>query len=1094
MTLIDNQSQTLQDALKNTLSSADKIDIAVGFFYFSGFQALAEELRDKKVRILVGLEIDPKAVPELTQRAKEEDIDLTPWQSRERTTSRTALRDNYIQTLVSFTNDSDVFDDEDTAQVFELFMDKIANGSLEIRKTLDPDHAKYYIVHNKAELSQNGDFPGTVFMGSSNMTYKGLRGQGELNDSYREKAKFEEYVRRFEKTWSEAESIAIADVHTKNTFVNEVKGKIWNYQTPKPYHIYVRVLHEIFNQEETDSLLTPGSITNSRFNDLQYQIDAVRTTIDRLNKYGGAILADVVGLGKSIIASAVARNLDSMKTVIIAPPHLVPQWEEYKEEFGIRGSKVFSIGKIDEVHERYNDAPEPLLFIIDEAHRFRNEDTDDYKQLHQVCRSNPGNKILLLTATPFNNDPKDVFALIKLFDTPGQSRIRSIDNLSLRFRELIDRYKRLRRDMTKGLEQREIDNEAVEIANEQRRLIEMVVIRRSRLDLNHITRYREDLERQNISFANIIGPELMEYDLGKLFDLYTETLEQITGEGNEQAFIGARYKPATYIKDREKFVKEFGEDLDENDLKTAQTNLAQFMRRLLVMRFESSKDAFRTTLENMIAANRLIEEWWQKLGKVPIMKKGQLPNPDDFTLDDADDSEDNLNDELTSLKEKQGLLAVDTSIIDEKFIQDVHHDTILLEQIHQSWFKNPTIKDEDPKLDNIAQQLIKLLHSNPKRKIVIFSVYADTVNYLYKELHQRGFKRVMQYTASESSAAKRESVRENFDASIPDSRQADDYDILVATDALSEGYNLHRAGVVINYDIPFNPTRVIQRIGRINRINKKVFDNLYIYNCFPTVVGEAETRVKQISTLKIKLINAVIGSDTRTLTDDEELESFFKDEFDKAERDQEQLSWDTPHREVYDQAKQDQELMEAALNLPHRSRVRREKNDLAKTVVFGKKGDHAIFTVAGHDDIASVTSVEQALPLFAATQDEEGQPVGKDFLNAFRLAKEKLFAKHDLPTVKGRRADAITVLKALGNALPSAHDHCEDVISIIKILDDISDGTLKDVARLNLQDAEQAYNKLQQLVTSHFIRNVHERVRRDQNEQELLLFAEEFKK
>lgn len=1093
MSLIDNQSQTLQDALKNALSSADCIDISVGFFYFSGFQALAENLRDKKVRILVGLEIDPIAVPELTQQAKEEDVDLTAWQPRRQTTSRTALRENYIQALVGFTNDSNVFDDEATEKVFDLFMDKIADGSLEIRKTVIPDHAKYYILHNQPEFSHNGDLPGTVFMGSSNLTYRGLRGQGELNDSYYEKDKFQEYANKFERSWSESESISIADSHTKESFIKEVKDKIWNYQTPSPYHIYVRVLHEIFNQEETDTLLTPGKITNNRFTDLQYQIDAVRATIDRLNKYDGAILADVVGLGKSIIASAVARNLD-MRTVIIAPPHLVPQWEEYKEEFGVRGSKVFSIGMIREVYEKYQEMPEPILIIIDEAHRLRNEDTEDYKKLHQVCRSNPGNKVLLLTATPFNNAPKDVFALIKLFQTPGQSTIRSVDNLSLRFHGLIDRYKKLRRDMARGISQEQIDKEASEIAAEQRRLIEMVVIRRSRLDLKHITRYREDLDRQNISFAEIIGPELMEYNLGPLFELYVRTLELITGEEEERAFIGARYKPATYVKDREQFIKTFGEDFDETDLKTAQSNLAKFMRRLLVLRFESSKEAFRLTLLKMISANQMVDEWWTKLGKVPIMRRGQLPDPDDFNLEDGEDNTDQLDEELAALREHLGLVAVDASIIDPKFIEDVRRDTTLLKQIYQDWFENQNIVNEDPKLDDLCRRLKQLLLDYPDRKIVLFSVYADTVNYLFKELQKRGFERILQYTASDSNAAKRDVVRSNFDASLPETRQVNDFDILIATDALSEGYNLHRAGVVINYDIPFNPTRVIQRIGRINRINKKVFDQLFIYNSFPSAVGEAETGIKKISTLKIKLINAVIGSDTPTLTDDEELQSFFKDEFDKAERNEEQLSWDAPHKEAYDQAKKDPELISTALNLPHRSRVRRNGDWQEQTVVFGKKGDHAIFTIAGGDQLAEVASIEQALPLFAAKPEENGYPVGESFLNTFRLAKEKLFAKHELPAIKGRRADAISLLKALGSELPEAHSHCEDVITIIKNLDDVSDGTLKDIIRIDLKDTSQAFDKLKELVPVHFIHNVFERSKRDQNEQELLLFAEEFRK
>ncbi|HYT42432.1 MAG TPA: AAA family ATPase, partial [Methylomirabilota bacterium] len=134
------------------------------------------------------------------------------------------------------------------------------------------------------------------------------------------------------------------------------------------------------------------------YTDLEYQIDAIKMVMDKLNKYNGAILADVVGLGKSIIASAVARNMD-IKTVIIAPPHLIPQWEEYKEEFGIRGSKVYSAGKIAEVYQRYHDAHEPMLLILDEAHRYRNEDTSDFKLLHQVCRSHPQNKILLPSPT-----------------------------------------------------------------------------------------------------------------------------------------------------------------------------------------------------------------------------------------------------------------------------------------------------------------------------------------------------------------------------------------------------------------------------------------------------------------------------------------------------------------------------------------------------------------------------------------------------------------------------------------------------------------------------------------------------------------------
>ncbi len=459
MPLIDNKNQTLQDALKNALSTAESVDIAVGFFYFSGFEALAEQLKDKKVRILVGLEVDPLLVSQIAQAAKDGDIDLTKWQPRKSTNSRTALKLNYTDAFVGFMNDSDIFDNDRSIGLFDLYTQKINDGTLEIRKTVKDYHGKFYLLRNRPDFSQNGDFPGTVFMGSSNLSYRGLIGQGELNDSSREKSKFEEYHAQFEQMWGDSNSISIADAATKDEFLETIHPRIWIYNTPLPYHVYIRVLYELFDQEEINALKTPQVITSGLYTDLEYQIDAIKMVMDKLNKFNGAILADVVGLGKSIIASAVARNTD-IKTVIIAPPHLIPQWEEYKEQFGIRGSKVYSAGKIAEVYERYHDAREPMLLILDEAHRYRNEDTSDYKLLHQVCRSHPQNKILLLTATPFNNDPKDVFALIKLFQTPGQSTIRSVDNLSLRYRELIQRYNKLRRNMTKDIDQEFVNQEA----------------------------------------------------------------------------------------------------------------------------------------------------------------------------------------------------------------------------------------------------------------------------------------------------------------------------------------------------------------------------------------------------------------------------------------------------------------------------------------------------------------------------------------------------------------------------------------------------------------------------------------------------------
>lgn len=1092
MSLIDNKNQTLQDALKNALVTADSVDIAVGFFYFSGFEALAKEFKDKKIRILVGLEVDPKLISEISQKAKDGDVDLSKYQSRDSINSRTVKKLNYIDTFVGFMNDSDVFDSDKANELYELYIQKVKDGSLEIRKTVDDYHGKFYLVHNKKESSQGGDFPGTVFFGSSNLSYRGLSGQGELNRSSREKSEFGEFVGQFSEMWNDSKSISIADINTKDDFIKAIMPRVWKYISPLPYHVYIRVLYELFHQEEFNSLKTPKVITNGQYIDLEYQIDAIKIVIDKLNSYDGAILADVVGLGKSIISSAVARNMD-MKTVIISPPHLIPQWEEYKEQFGIRGSKIFSSGKIQEVYDRYHESKDPILFILDEAHRYRNEDTNDYKLLHQVCRSHPENKVLLLTATPFNNDPKDVFALIKLFQTPGQSTIRSVDNLSLRYRDLIQRYKNLRREMTKGKDQESINREASEIATEQRRLIEPIIIRRSRLDLNYITRYREDLVRQNISFAEVKGPDPLEYELGELYDPYIKTLDLIIKPDNA-GFIGARYKPTSenYMNDenRKKFIEKYKNEFDDvEDIRIAQTNLAKFMRRLLVMRFESSKNAFRLTLEKMIESNKLIERWWNQLGVIPIMKKGHLPDPQEYEAEDG--QFDSFEEELELLRTKKGFLEISKDMLNPQFIEDVKHDTVLLQSIHDEWYSDPKYADLDPKLDNVIKEINKLLKENENRKIVIFSSYKDTVDYLYDMMVKRGFDRATKYTASEGTDAYKKIIRQEFDASISESQQTNDFDVLIATDALSEGFNLHRAGVVINYDIPYNPTRVIQRVGRINRINKKVFDFLNIYNCFPTAIGEEETKVKSISTLKMKLINAVVGSDTKTLTQDEELVSYFKDEFDKAKKEDERLSWDTKHRENFDIASKDDELIKKVLELPRRSRVKRNDSKKLGTIVFGKKGQNTIFTYGLTPEDIKVTSAEDALPIFESKLNEKGVTVDDDFTNVFNLAKDKLFAKHELPQIKGRRSSAINVLKTISEKLPHAKDYCEDIILIIKTLDDIPDGTLKDISQLKVNNIENAYKQLLQIEPEASVRNSLEKAKNTEDAKELLLFAEQ---
>lgn len=1101
MSIIDNTNKTMQEALINALTSADRVDIEVAFFYFSGWQLLAKYLKDKKVRILVGKYIDPEAIPELLSSIKQDDGDvgLERFQPRKLISSRIAKKQAYVDGFLRLSNESTLLDEGEDQDAYKILESKIADGTLEIKLTSTQEHGKMYILHNKPEFSQNGDYPGTVFMGSSNFTFQGLLNQGELNERHSDKAHYDDYLRKFETLWKDSENIDIATQGNTEDLLSQLKKNLWIHSFPSPYAIYIRVLHELFGKESSERIKTPSQVTNGQYSDLEYQLDAIKSVLDKLEKYDGVILADVVGLGKSIIASAAAHNFNG-NTVIIAPPHLKDQWEDYQEEFRLPGARVFSSGKIEDVYDKYKETNKPLLLIIDEAHRYRNEDTDDYGMLHHICNSHPQNKVMLLTATPFNNTPKDVFALVKLFQIPGQSTIRSVDNLSLRFRDLIDRYKKLNQARRTGnMDQVQIDKEADEISLELRRLIENVVIRRSRLDLKAITRYREDLVRQKIDFAKVEGPELLKYDLGDILELYLNTLLEITAEEKDGGFIGARYKPTTYIKDTAEFLRKYGEDLDESDLKTAQTNLAKFMKRLLVMRFESSKDAFRTTLDSMIKSNKTIEKWWESLGKVPILKKGQIPDPEAILETTDDDFSKELNEqtiekELQELKEDKGLIAVDKAMIEPRFIEHVKKDRKLLEAIQDKWFgpKAKPRKDFDPKLDHVKAKIEALLKERPDRKIVIFSCYADTVHYLYDELMKRGLKRVFKYTGSDSSREMKKIVRKNFDAGMKANEQEDKYDILVTTDALSEGYNLHRAGVIINYDIPFNPTRVIQRIGRINRINKKVFEQLFIFNCFPTDVGESEIRIRQISTLKMRLIGSVMGNDTMILTDDEKLQTFFKDEYQKAEEANETLSWDALHREAYEQARKDKERFDEALAIKPRSRVIREGHKVPAIVAFGKKGNQAVFALKDGEE-PNIVAAEKALNYFKANKDEKGKEADKQYDEVFKMVRDLLFEKHPLPPIRGRRLDALNVIRFIEQELPQAKDYCEDLTKIIKKYDAINEGDLKSIAQLSVKDCESAFRKLREFIPDHQIKAIIERVARLESEYETIVLSEDIR-
>lgn len=1006
-TLITNRETALADIINHALPNAADVRFLVGYFYYSGFKELYKGLEDKKLKILVGLDIEVDMLKGVSEIANLDNKRI----------SKSADQKAYWDKLVKLFNYTDKLDSKEAEESFRLFCDKIKNGTLEIRKTREPNHAKMYLFEAQEQDNFGNTMPGHMIIGSSNLSGSGLRSQHELNVVFHGE-EYNQGKEYFEELWETATPIANVDIWDE--FNTQVVDKIWVGKLPSPYLVYLRVLDEYFNTNTPRNFKSPSQITQGNtapfkeYMDFEYQTDAIKEGLDRLDRHNGVIIADVVGLGKSIIAAAIAANVD-LPVVIIAPPHLKKQWEDYCKEFHImHRTYVESSGKINEVVQRYANNDSQILLIVDEAHNYRNKNAD-YNNLYQLAQ---GNKVVLLTATPYNNHPEDIYNLVRLFQLPEKTTLKNINNLGTEFNTLISEYNRAYRSAKNDRNNQDLQeafsDTIAKVAKRIQNIIAPVVIRRSRKDLEANSRYKKDLEKQEIKFPRVNDPEVLNYEFsGDMEQKYKNTLNKIYPQSFEEdaspdqmeegTYKAARYQPLKYAKDeaKDEIIQLMSEDeeIEWGFLTGSQTNLANFMRRLLVHRFESSIEAFRSSIKSLKENSENILNWIDVRHTIPVFKRGFLPNIKSLmeSTEDEDKTQslfgglDAVNARVAELREK-GLVELNIDWIKPEFIEDVRRDAELLESIYQDWFGEDDTVISDPKYDSFVTFLREKLRTDPQRKIVLFSEFADTIDYLYERLSREGLP-VFGYTSRVASRVNKNTIIENFDAGIPESNQKDDYKILVATDAIAEGYNLHRAGTIFNYDIPYNPTRVIQRIGRINRVNKKVFDELYIYNYFPSLIGERNVGVRRITTIKMRMINAIMGGDTRILEANEELTlSNFNRKFREAESASEQESWETKYREEWENAKSSAEY-KAALEIHPRTRIKRTKsNNNPGIIVFGKRGSDCVFKYQSADKKEPESIFpEDAIPLFKASQSEQSVVVSDDFDMKYQTIKKSLF-------------------------------------------------------------------------------------------------------
>jgi len=713
-------------------------------------------------------------------------------------------------------------DSEDKQEVEEgvyKFIEWVKNGKLEIRAFPSQNiHAKLYIM----TFTEGDRDVGRVITGSSNFTRAGLTENLEFNVELKNRTDYEFAEQKFEDLWKDA-----VDVSEK--YIQTIQTKTWLNQNIKPYELYLKFLYEYFKDELslTDEVFI--KYLPQDFKKYEYQEQAVLNAKKILEEYGGVFISDVVGLGKTYIAAMLAGQLDG-RTLVIAPPALLNRnnpgsWPNVFSDFHIPAD-FESVGKLEAVLNR--GVEKYANIIIDEAHRFRTETTIGYEKLAQICR---GKRVILVTATPYNNSPRDILNQIKLFQKSRKSTIPNLPNLESFFNRLDKKLKKIDRQKNYDDYIKMVKENAKEIRG---KVLKYLMVRRTRSEIEEY--FSRDIKEQKLKFPDVENPEPLYYQLNEDEDkIFNETIHLIT-----QRFKYTRYTPLLYYK---------GKITQPEEL--SQKNMGKFMKILLVKRLESSFYAFRNSIDRFIHSYETFLKEFDN-GNVYVSKK-YINKIFELLENDDDEAVQHLIDEGKAVR-------YDSKDFKDEFKIDLQNDLDILKKIKVLW---DDVR-RDPKLEKLQKELSEnnILRNE---KLIIFTESKETAEYLTGNI---GNKAIC-YNGS-SNEATRDKVIENFDARAR--KPKDEYKILVSTEVLSEGVNLHRSNIVINYDIPWNPTRMMQRVGRINRVDTK-FPNIYTFNFFPTVQSEDEIQLKNTAEAKINAFLTLLGGDAAILTEGEPVSS-----------------------------------------------------------------------------------------------------------------------------------------------------------------------------------------------------------------------------
>lgn len=937
-TLIDNSNERLSmvSAVRDLLCDAhcNTLKIATGYWDIPGMSLLMLQLKEflqrenAKLQILIGTDPVVRSYQQKNPKYKnahtQKDFMQCDLQNLE-------VKDEFVETV---------------RLLKEYCLSDFGNSRIQIKMCKTNADGVEQFFHAKCYIFLGNDYAKGI-VGSSNFTQKGLEDNSELNylewnnqnvaaspteNSY---AKGHNYW--FDEKWNQADEwnkIFLEEVLNGTKIEKEADKPVVVDMPLTPYELYIKVLsYKLGACFDDDTSSQIKSYLPEGYSVFEYQIDAVAQCLRIMEKHGGFMLADVVGLGKTVVGTLVIKHFIShpgvreAKVLVVSPPAILKGWQDTIDSFDKeKEDKIashidfVSTGKIMNFDGDSDDFDEDIdcgdfgedlklrnygLIIIDECHKFRNSDTQMYYALDDLIsqiRGLTGHTpyMGLLSATPQNNEPKDLKNQIFLFQRdhknctldkiPGKNLDGYFSYISKKFHSLRKETMEIASLHTRTEEDKnklsKIDEEFSEISKDIReKILVDILVRRTRTDIKNS--YAKDMEAQGLIFPEVNGPNNLEYKMDAVLSyLFANTMDLIKPEedfdfDDSNALCYYRYRATQFLKEKETRDKYRGRGALSVDVLAKQ--LARIMQILLVKRLESSFDAFTESLRNL-KKNTYNMIWMWENNTIFICP--QLNINDEFDIEKKEkhrkksvsyeDCVEDIRKKIKKLpKDKRNAKNQNAEYtredFDSEYIKLLKRDYDLICDLCDRWEAN----DKDPKLDKFKESLLPILFDKKKnkpQKLVIFSEAIGTVETLKKACEELGFKDKVLTVTSENRDKVQPTIQENFDANYK-GKQKNQYQIIITTEVLAEGVNLHRANCILNYDTPWNSTRMMQRIGRVNRIGSKE-PVVYVYNFLPSAEGNQEIQLVEKAHIKLQSFHTLFGEDSKIFTDDEIFDSY----------------------------------------------------------------------------------------------------------------------------------------------------------------------------------------------------------------------------